>query len=158
MESETQIEPLAGAHLDACARLLVSAFAPPPWNEAWTPDTAATRLKEILNTPGSLGFVCLALEPIGFVAGHTEQGEDNRVYHLKELCVHPDRQRSGVGSALLRHLAQSLEAEGISEIYLLTYRNSVAESFYRKHGFRPARRTAVFVRRPEPDAASDQSL
>jgi GNAT superfamily N-acetyltransferase len=36
------------------------------------------------------------------------------------MCVLPDRQRSGVGHALLRYLTEELQREGTEKIYLIS--------------------------------------
>ena len=68
--------------------------------------------------------------------------------HLDHLCVHPEAQGRGVGSALL-HKARSLSPRRIA---LVTFqRNVSARTFYEKHGFRPLRFTAGENEEGEPD-------
>jgi ribosomal protein S18 acetylase RimI-like enzyme len=49
--------------------------------------------------------------------------------------VLPDRQRSGVGEALLSHLTDALRLEGTEKIYLITSPDGGAAAFYGAHGY-----------------------
>ena len=67
---------------------------------------------------------------------------------LAHLYVHPEAQRRGVGSALMRK-ARSLSPRRIA---LVTFqRNANAQAFYEKHGFRVVRRTEGENEEGEPD-------
>lgn len=122
-------------HLDAAARLYLSVFNAPPWNDQWTLETAHRRLADTLNTPEALGLIALEGELMGFCIGYSEQWFDGKYFHLKELCVRTDRQRTGIGTHLLHHLEQMLHEMQIARLYLLTMRGSPAEEFYAKRGY-----------------------
>ena len=137
---------LTDTDLPDCVELFTATFNGPPWHESWQPSDAARRLADLANTPRSVG-VCVRLGEgalIGFALGVQERsvGEDH--FFLREMCVRPNVQRSGVGSQLLRALGERLP--GVSQWYLLTARDSVPASFYAANGFRPAGRMGVFVR------------
>ena len=59
---------------------------------------------------------------------------------LRSLVVNSHHQRTGAGSALLRHAEQAASEAGVREIYLLT---TTAESFFEKRGCRRATRDAA---------------
>jgi len=59
---------------------------------------------------------------------------------LRSLVVTAHHQRTGAGSALLRHAEQAASEAGVREIYLLT---TTAESFFEKRGYRRATRDAA---------------
>ena len=54
--------------------------------------------------------------------------------HLDMLYVHPDFQRSGVASRLLRPLEASAEAHGL--VRLFTEASTAAKPFFERRGFR----------------------
>ena len=72
---------------------------------------------------------------MGLVIGHSEPWADGLHFYLNELCIAPERQREGVGEALLDEVLGELRMQGISSVYLLTETSTGAESFFRKHGF-----------------------
>lgn len=135
-EPTGRISALTEEHLDECAEVLVSAFNAEPWNERWTLDTARKDVRSTLDTPGSLGFVYLENGVKAFVAGHREQDADSVVFYLGVLCVAPALQRRGIGSGLMQHLKATLTEMGIRSIYLLTSRDTPAEAFYKRNGYR----------------------
>jgi amino-acid N-acetyltransferase len=59
---------------------------------------------------------------------------------LRSLAVAPDRQRTGLGRALLHQAEHHARSRGAGSIYLLT---TTAESFFKKHGYVPAERAAA---------------
>ena len=139
------IEPLAESHLNECAQLIVSAFNAEPWNESWTFDTAKKTLDQTLGTPGFLGFVSVEDEILAFATGCCEQDDKKEVFYLDTLCVRPGVQGSGVGSRLLEHLKGHLEQRGVNSIYLITHRDTPAESFYKKNGYRVSNEDIVMI-------------
>jgi ribosomal protein S18 acetylase RimI-like enzyme len=143
-----QIRELAESDLAACARLYGSVFAAEPWNERWAHDDVERRLREIHRTPGAFGLTAHAGgddadddaddddgTPDGFVAGYAEQWGDARHFYVKEMCVGTDRQRRGVGSALMAALTDALKRRGVTKVYLLTARGGPAQAFYARCGF-----------------------
>ena len=140
-----RIEALTESHIDECANLIVSAFNAEPWNESWTFDTAKKTLDQTLRVPGFLGFVSVEDEVMGFAMGCCEQDDKKEVFYLNTLCVRPDVQGKGVGSRLLDHLKVELGKSGISTIYLITHRDTPAESFYKKNEYRVSSKDIVMV-------------
>ena len=62
-----------------------------------------------------------------------ESGEGERIRTLSfgPVCVHPDHQRQGIGSALIGHTRKMAEAKGVPAIIILGDPHN-----YCKHGFR----------------------
>ena len=134
---DPNINQLELTELGSCADLYVSVFNQEPWNDEWTIEMAQTRLTEMLNTPGSLGYTANSeVEVIGFVLGYREQWYSGKHFYLAEMCVAPQLQRSGVGSTLLDHLVRELREDTTEQINLFTMRDTHASSFYTKYGFR----------------------
>lgn len=84
---------------------------------------------------------------LGFTLGHVEHLNGEQHFYLKEMAVAPERQRNGIGMALMETLCRNLQEMGITIVYLLTLRNSPTETFYRKCGFYPSSQTIVMGRR-----------
>jgi GNAT superfamily N-acetyltransferase len=129
---------LSDEHLDGCAQTLVEAFAGEPWREPWTQESAARRLREILDSPGSLGLVALdgAGGVAGFLLGMRETTARGEVFCVQWVCVRPDAQHGGVGHALLEELERALDDLGVRTSYLLTARDEGLETFYERCGYR----------------------
>jgi ribosomal protein S18 acetylase RimI-like enzyme len=69
---------------------------------------------------------------LGFVCG-TEQG---KVGHIVRLAVHPDAQRRGIGTRLLRDILAHMSEHGVRALTLNTQKdNHVSQAFYRQLGF-----------------------
>ncbi|AUB39698.1 Ribosomal protein S18 acetylase RimI and related acetyltransferases [Nostoc flagelliforme CCNUN1] len=130
-----EIQTFTTEHLDKCAHLYVEVFNSEPWNEQWTFETARTRLFEIINTPGFVGFVFKQGELLGFVAGYGKQGQRSKGFYLEEICIQPHKQHQGIGTKLLNQLMDTLTAMKVTTIYLLTNKDGQAEAFYTKHGY-----------------------
>ncbi|MFN6468501.1 MAG: GNAT family N-acetyltransferase [Nostoc sp. SerVER01] len=130
-----EIQTFSTEYLDRCAYLYVEVFNSEPWNEEWSFNTARTRLLEIINTPGFVGFVFKQDELLGFLAGYCKQVQKGKSFYLEEICVRPDNQRQGIGTKLLNQLMDTLTSIEVSRVYLLTNKNGQAEAFYKKHGY-----------------------
>lgn len=77
--------------------------------------------------------VRVAVDPHGEIIGFLASTLDT----IAQLYVHVDHQRRGIGSTLL---AIAMHESG-GRLRLFTFaRNTTAQSFYRKHGFREVRR------------------
>jgi len=89
----------------------------------------------------------VAESPAGRVEGHVVCTRawiaDVEVVGLGPLAVRPDRQRSGVGSALMHAVLAAAEALGTPAVALLG-----STAYYSRFGFRPGR--VVGVEAPEP--------
>jgi aminoglycoside 6'-N-acetyltransferase I len=123
-------------HLAGCAGLYSTVFNQPPWNGRWTRATAKKHIAEALRTPNFKGVVGLKNDQLlGFAYGVIYQWENERHFYLKEMCVSSERQRSGIGTRLLRNLVRGLIKRNVSQISLGTERNKPARQFYLRLGF-----------------------
>lgn len=72
----------------------------------------------------------------GEVAGTVLAGWDGHRGWIYSLGVRPRLQRSGIGSALLRHAIEALRARGCPKVNLqILGANAAVVDFYRRHGF-----------------------
>jgi ribosomal-protein-alanine N-acetyltransferase len=78
----------------------------------------------------------LVAERAGCVVGYLMAWRIVDQLHVLNIAVRRDRQRSGVGTALLRAAAAAAARAGLAELTLEVRRgNRSARSFYRRHGF-----------------------
>jgi aminoglycoside 6'-N-acetyltransferase I len=131
-----EFRPFSVNDLPLVAALYCEVFSAPPWNEAWTGDTASALLRDTLNTPGSLGLLAWQDgQLVGCTLGYEELSFDGVHFYLKEMFVHPTLQRRGIGARMLHELKRTLGHHGVRRIYLLTERDSAAADFYGAQGF-----------------------
>ncbi|MEH2086365.1 GNAT family N-acetyltransferase [Nostoc sp.] len=142
-----EIQTFTTEYLDKCAHLYVEVFNGKPWNEQWTFETARTRLFEIINTPGFVGFVFKQDELLGFVAGYCKQGQKSKSFYLEEICVQPYKQHQGIGTKLLNQLMDTLTVMKVTGVYLLTKKDGQAEAFYTKHGYQRSQQMIFMAKR-----------
>ncbi|HYH11426.1 MAG TPA: GNAT family N-acetyltransferase [Thermomicrobiales bacterium] len=137
--------------LSVITDLYCAVFNAAPWNDAWTVETVSVRLRDMLATPGSEGIMALeGARPVGCLLGYREQWFDGAQFYLKEMFVHPERQRRGIGASLMRELKEVVRRQGVARIYLLTERGGEAADFYRAQGFYPSQRMAMMSCQLEP--------
>lgn len=147
MSVTINIRPLEERHMPAATRLYVEVFNAEPWNDRWTYSTAFTRLQNTFNTPGAFGLVAEPDHPIGVVIGYIEQWYDGQHFYLKELFVARERQRSGIGTSLMRQLEDALKQQSVDRVYLLTETSGPAADFYAKRGYYRSPKTALMAYR-----------
>lgn len=123
-------------NLNELASLYVDSFSLAPWNEKWTVETAAVRIKSIMNTPEFIGFQAEEEGKVkGFILGFIEQYQNDKTFQIKEICVSPAIQKKGIGKGLIKVLEEALRKQGIKGIYLVTTRQGATEKFYNSSGF-----------------------
>jgi GNAT superfamily N-acetyltransferase len=131
------LEEFSLGYLDQAADAYVRVFNSTPWNDGWTHAAARERLQRMMAHPNHLGIVaCDAGLLLGFASGCRERWIRADDFHLKEMCVLRDRQRQGIGTAILSELGGRLRTLGVETTYLETRPRSPAAGFYEKHGFR----------------------
>ncbi len=88
---------------------------------------------------------------VGFVRAEVRENpmlEAKRIGVIVELYVHPQYRRRGIAGTLVREAAEKLAGMGARLVAAeFPAANEVAESFYRKHGFRPF--TSIYLREVE---------
>jgi ribosomal protein S18 acetylase RimI-like enzyme len=130
------ISSVNAADLERLATLFRDVFCQPPWNESWDLPDVRTRLREMFESPGFYGIGAFdGAQLIGMAVGNTQQWNRSRELFIKEVCIRADRQRGGIGSAMIARMRADMIAMGVAKICCLTDRDSIAETFYRKNGF-----------------------
>jgi aminoglycoside 6'-N-acetyltransferase I len=145
---EMKLQSMRREHLADCARLYVKVFNRIPWKGKWTVRTAAKHIRESFQDQNFRGIVALEENSlVGFAFGLIQQWENERRFYLKEMCVRGTKQRSGVGTLLLTHFIKKLAAENVRQISLGTERDTPAERFYLRLGFKVDPKTIIMKKR-----------
>ena len=132
----------------------MSAVLKPPKTSAWhTRTMMLCDLPQVLQTecacyhfPWSLkllqscidaGYHCEVIATDSLVIAHSILACDNEEAHLLNLCVHPEYQRCGIGSLILRNCITQLQQKNIPLLYLeVRPSNTAALRLYRRFQFR----------------------
>lgn len=121
--------------LNNLAVLYAQTFNAPPWNDKWTTELAAIRLRQMINTPDGFGLCAYDCDTlVGAVIGAYEQFYDGVVYNLKEFWVKNDTRRQGIGSKLYKQLELQLKENNVKNIFLITSRSEETLGFYAHQG------------------------
>ncbi len=102
-------------------------------------DSSLTKVISQIALYGSTSLVGLSgLKLVVYAFGDLYQGD---VYHLREIAVHPEFRRRGVGSTTLRVLERFVKRKGVDKIILeVAVSNEAAIRMYEKGGFRIVKR------------------
>ena len=123
-------------NLSECVGLFISVFNNLPWNESWDAEAASEQLDDCYGTPGFYGLIAKTDdEVVGFALGFIRRWDKSRHFHLKEMCIVSEKQRDGIGTALLHELEEQLKNQGVAKLTLDTARDTPAQAFYEKNGF-----------------------
>ena len=72
---------------------------------------------------------------VGFLQGEIEQWQDKMQLYLKEICVHSNHFRQGIGRAMMQSLSDLLKKVGVSQIVLISSRLGGSYDFFSELGF-----------------------
>lgn len=130
--------------LAACGVIYADAFTGPPYDEEWAPTKASAMLAELLaKDPES----CWCAEDDGQVSGFafcTTFGKFRAL--IQEFAVHPRIQKSGIGTALMKHILSEFQSRGIQSAELVVNKHAPAFDFYRRFGFSMPRNYTLMIR------------
>lgn len=117
------LELAAARAFDDIGHGWIAALEPLPSNE----------VAAVLNSGGAFLALDDAERPIGFAVAHW-LGDDA---YLRELGVHPDAARRGVGRALVQHVINEARQRGCRRLVLTTFREVPWNApWYTRLGFR----------------------
>ncbi|MEL6929602.1 MAG: GNAT family N-acetyltransferase [Cyanobacteria bacterium J06600_6] len=139
-----KIEEIAAKDLRLISQLFIDVFCHSPWNEYWEFDWAYERLSWIYNAPGFAGYIARDKKIlVGAILGHFVPFQGKKGFQLVEFLVRGDCQNQGVGSQLLKRLESHLRQDNCDFVFLLTAKDSNAESFYAKHHYQRDRKIVL---------------
>jgi aminoglycoside 6'-N-acetyltransferase I len=117
--------------LQVISQLYVSVFSNPPWNEDWEITWAYERLNWIYQSQGFAGYIALDSKQIlGAIMGHFVPFKGEKGFEIVEFLVATNYQNQGIGNKLLAQLELNLQQNNYDFTWLLTAKDSSAESFY----------------------------
>ena len=130
------IYAIAKQDLQAISQLYVSVFSSSPWNEDWESTWANERLNWIYQSPGFAGYIALdSKQIIGAIMGHFVPFRGEKGFQIVEFLVATNYQNQGIGNKLLTQLELNLQQDNYDFAWLLTAKNTDAESFYLKRNY-----------------------
>jgi aminoglycoside 6'-N-acetyltransferase I len=134
-----EINAFSESRIGPCARLYVDIFGRPPWYEQRSLEKASSILHNIIHKKRFIGFAAeYGQEARGYLLGYLWSTffPLNRIYFIHELFVDADYQNMKIGKQLVMRLILELRSSRIPWIVLLTKKNTVAERFYKRMGFK----------------------
>jgi ribosomal-protein-alanine N-acetyltransferase len=97
-----------------------------------------------------VGYCCVVLEGDDELHGYGVMSVAAGEAHLLNLCVHPDRQRFGLGSDLLRYFLGKAREADAGRIFLeVRQTNQAALALYNRAGFKAVGLRRNYYRAPE---------
>jgi aminoglycoside 6'-N-acetyltransferase I len=125
--------------LDSYCTLFENIFSNPPWNEKWTISKISVDINKRMSKSSFIGIVtATGTKNVGFITGFRLWSFKKNVtlFYIDQLFVDNNFQGNGMGKRLLNEMTYQLKTIGVSHIVLLTKRNTAAEKFYRKNGYK----------------------
>ena len=119
---------------------------------ASSPQAAAWTVKSLeqLNKRGELGWV---IEDANKIAGFLVVRAVVAEAEILNLCVAPDKRRTGLAESLLAEAIAELRRARVDRLFLeVRESNTPAISFYEKHAFRETGRRPGYYRDPDESA------
>ena len=119
---------------------------------ASSPQAAAWTVKSLeqLNKRGELGWV---IEDANKIAGFLVVRAVVAEAEILNLCIAPEKRRSGLAEALLNTAVAELRRTRVDRLFLeVRESNTPAISFYEKHQFRETGRRPGYYRNPDEAA------
>ena len=125
--------------------LLIETYNAPPWNDAWTTETASNYISEFSQYARFIGFVAeLDGSIVGVAFLREKTWIDSSELYIDEFYISPHQQGKGLGKALFSHIETYAKERGLSSITLLTGKQKPAFHFYQKCGMKQQENT-VFM-------------
>ncbi len=145
--SDIEIRVITANQITKCTDLFISVFSKEPWNETWDIEGAGERLRCYLESPNSITLGAFEGKTIvGLIQGSHEPYQLIRAFFVKEFCVSSSYQGAGVGTALWNELERRITQLGVTNISLLTLRDTQAETFYINRGCELADSVRLFYK------------
>lgn len=131
-----KIRELFPDDLDACVKILIAAYDPPPWNYHWTEESGERYLSDFISNSNFIGFVVLDEDEIvGAMFARRKIWWTNDEIFVEEIFIKPDWQRHGYGKLLMDRAEELSKELGLAGVTLLTSKYHPAKMFYDKNGY-----------------------
>ena len=144
VETEMAVTRITPGHLDAIVDIFLDVYNGPPWNDSWERENARAYLAAFMANPHFIGYA-LELDNCcqGACFGKVRYWWQGTEYYISEIFVARPVQRQGRGAAFMEMIQADLTQKGIHTITLLTDRQSGADRFYDRQGFRTKERVVM---------------
>ena len=130
-----EIRKISKSDLEELAKLMVSVYNAPPWNDKWTAETALESLTDISDFPKFFGNVIVDEEKIiGAIIGHIRRYATESTFYIDEFFISEEYKGTGLAKNLYQTSIKQLQQRGISGAFFTTLKNSQAYKFYVKQG------------------------
>lgn len=130
-----EIRKISKSDLEELAKLMVSIYNAPPWNDKWTVETALESLTDISDFPKFFGNVIVDEEKIvGAIIGHIRRYSTESTFYIDEFFISEEYRGTGLTKDLYQTSIKQLKQRGISGAFFTTLKNSQAYNFYVKQG------------------------
>ncbi len=128
--------------------IIREAFAAPPWFDDWKDEDVFHRyILDIMGNANSLSFGLYDGENlVGLALGRLKHWFDGIEFNIDDVCVRPDYQGKGAGSALMAEVEEYGKKNGFKMLSLLTYSFAPAYKFYIKNGFEEKKGRAFLIK------------
>jgi [ribosomal protein S18]-alanine N-acetyltransferase len=145
-EAEIVIRAMARADIDRVIEIAQGLLHAPRWTrEAYEAAVDATK------EPRRIALVAEA--PNKIVAGFTVSLLIGPDAELETIAVATERQRQGIGQALIHALLEAVRRQRVTKVLLeVRNSNSAAQHLYRSNGFSDAGRRSGYYSDPKEDA------
>jgi ribosomal protein S18 acetylase RimI-like enzyme len=132
----TTIRQCDDSDLAACAKLFLSVFAEPPYEEHWEYGEAVEYLGKFLAFDPDNCYVAVADgAAIGMVLGYRYPWRSRTEYHIQELFVACEHRRRGIGRGLVEQVVRGLGGDVL--VALVANERTEAARFYEALGITP---------------------
>lgn len=129
------IRKVKGSDYPAIAKVMMRAFANPPWNENWDYARAYQRIEQLDDGKYTRCYVYVENEKIiGVLCGKLVTYVNDLELMIEDCYVDPDYQRLGIGGKLIQGVIDELNE--VDAFTLLTGRGFYSVNFYLKNGFK----------------------
>ena len=130
-----EIRKISKSDLEELAKLMVSIYNAPPWNDKWTVETALESLTDISDFPKFFGNVIVDEEKIiGAIIGLIRRYSTESTFYIDEFFISEEYRGTGLAKDLYQTSIKQLQQRGISGAFFTTLKNSQAYKFYVKQG------------------------
>lgn len=134
--STENIKPMSDEHIHRYGEIYAAAFNGEPWHDRWKAEDAEIHVRELMEQRQSYGIEYVVDgDAAGFLLGTSMLFSYGRTFENNDLCVHPDYQGRGIGTALLEHCISEMKHRDMAGLNLITATEGSLPEFYRRHGF-----------------------
>jgi ribosomal protein S18 acetylase RimI-like enzyme len=134
-----EIKGFSTPMIEPCAKLYKEIFGSPPWNEYWSLEAASSLINKIAKKNQFIGYVAdYNNEGVGYLLGYlwSTVFPLNQIFYINELFIEPKYQNLSIGKRLVNELINDLRKKRIPWVILLSKKDTNAEKFYKRLGFK----------------------